>query len=268
MFALLNKFDIFLSISQEKLLEEMIYYQKFYNVTNFDFYDLTAIVKKDWIVRMANLLIERDLNITWQLPSGTRSEAIDDEVVSLLYKSGCRHIIYAPEHGSSFILKKIKKMIKKATMLKSVRGAYKSGIKTKANFIVGFPDEKLRHVLASYVFAVRLAIVGMDDVSFFPFSPYPGSALFERLEKEGKVHLSDEHFFNLVRNPHSYSDHIPDKLMPVLAAIGMGLFYLVNFGLRPYRVIALAKALISRKPETRLEAALLRVVEARHRADT
>ena len=47
--------------------------------------------------------------------------------------------------------------------------------------------------------------------------------------------------------------------MPVLAAIGMGLFYLVSFALRPYRLAALAKAIVSGKPTTRLQAALLRV---------
>ena len=243
----------------EDLLEEVKYYRKLYDVTNFDFYDLTAIVKREWIIRMARLLIDSDLGITWQLPSGTRSEAIDDEVVTLMYRSGCRQVIYAPEHGSDYMLAKIKKKIKKPAMLKSVHAAYLAGITTKANFIVGFPDEKLQHALASYLFAIRLAVAGMDDVSFFPFSPYPGSELFDRLEREGRARLSDEHFLNLLRNRYSYSAHIPSVLMPVLAAIGMGLFYLVSFALRPYRLAALAKAVVSGRPTTRLQAALLRV---------
>lgn len=82
---------------------------KAYNAENFDLYDLTAIILKDWIVEFANELIRRNLPITYQLPSGTRSEAIDEEVVDLLYRSGCRNMNYAPESGSPDTLKAIKR---------------------------------------------------------------------------------------------------------------------------------------------------------------
>src|SRR5262249_33588275 len=160
----------------------------------------------------ARLIIQHKLDITWQLPSGTRSEALDGEVLDLLQRSGCRHIIYAPEHGSTRMLDLIKKRINKDKMEESVRSACSVNIKTKANFIVGFPDETIGYLLSSYVFAVRLAIAGLDDVSFFPFSPYPGSELFDRLRKEGRIDMSDEYFTDLVRNPKSFSQHIPDWL--------------------------------------------------------
>ena len=48
---------------------EMKYYIEKYQITNFDFFDLTAIVRKDWIVRFCKLLIENNLNIIWQLPT-------------------------------------------------------------------------------------------------------------------------------------------------------------------------------------------------------
>jgi radical SAM superfamily enzyme YgiQ (UPF0313 family) len=243
----------------EDVLEEMKYYRKTYDVTNFDFWDLTAIVNRQWIIRMAQLLIENQLDITWQLPSGTRSEAMDEEVLALMYQSGCRQVTYAPEHGSDSVLRKIKKRIKKPAMEKSVRAAYRAGIVTKANFIVGFPDETIRDTLASYRYAIRLARSGMDDVSFFPFSPYPGSELFVRLEEEHRAVLSDDHFFDLVRDRKSYSAHIPDFLLPILTTIGMILFYSVSFALRPKRMLSLARAIVSRKPTTRLQTAILRL---------
>jgi radical SAM superfamily enzyme YgiQ (UPF0313 family) len=247
----------------EEVLAEMKHYIEKYQVTNFDFYDLTAIIRKEWTLAMARLIIASNLNITWQLPSGTRSEALDAEVLSLLYQSGCRQIIYAPEHGSTHILQLIKKKISKKHMLSSVRSAYLTNIKTKANFIVGFPDEEFKHVLASYGFAIQLAFAGLDDVSFFPFSPYPGSALFNRLRAEGRIDMSDDYFYKLIRNPISYSTHLANWLLPILALTGIGLFYTVSFLLRPRRVYHLAKALLTRKPHTRLDAALIRVMEGR-----
>jgi radical SAM superfamily enzyme YgiQ (UPF0313 family) len=247
----------------EDVLAEMVEYKKYYNVTNFDFYDLTAIVQKEWTVQMARLIIDNDLQITWQLPSGTRSEALDREVVDLLYRSGCRNIIYAPEHGSTDMLDRIKKRINKKNMLHSVRGACLANIKTKANFIVGFPDETIGHVFSSYLFAMRMAMAGLDDVSFFPFSPYPGSALFNRLKDEGLIDMSDQYFTNLITNPTSFTRHLPAWLLPFLAFIGIALFYSTSFLLRPQRVYHLARAIWTKRPQTRLHSALLRVIRAR-----
>src|ERR1700720_4470089 len=76
----------------EQVLAEIKTYIRDYRATNFDFYDLTMIIKKEWIKEFCRLLIAEGLEITWQLPSGTRSEAIDEEVAGLLFASGCRTI--------------------------------------------------------------------------------------------------------------------------------------------------------------------------------
>ena len=71
-----------------------------FNVTSFEFYDLTAIIKKEWIISFCDELKARKLNnITWQLPVGTRSEALDSETLQAIYDTGCCFITYAPESG-------------------------------------------------------------------------------------------------------------------------------------------------------------------------
>lgn len=242
----------------ELLLAEMKRWIKEYNVTNFDFYDLTAILKKDWIITMANLIIESGLKITWQLPVGTRSEVLDEDVVGLLYESGCRHLTYAPESGSEYMLKQIKKKINKKAMLHSIRVAYKAGIKTKAHLLVAFPDESFKHVMQSYGFAIRLAFVGLHDLAFSPFSPYPGSELSEKLLKEGKIAYSDNYFYSLVENRESFSQHLPTWSLKPLCTGGMILFYGMSFLLRPVRILSLIKAVWSNQAQTKLDAALIR----------
>ena len=51
-------------------LDEMESYIKQYGAENFSFYDLTAIVKRSWIITFCNLVLERGTKFTWQLPSG------------------------------------------------------------------------------------------------------------------------------------------------------------------------------------------------------
>ena len=168
------------------VVDEMQSYMDKYGVENFDFYDLTAIVKKSWIKAFCQELIDRDLNITWQLPAGTRSEAIDNEVADLLARAGHRNIVYAPESGSPRILELIKKRIKVPRMLESMRASVRSGMSVKLNMITGFPDETLFDLWLTLVFLVKCAWIGVDDVTFAVFSPYPGSALFDRLREEGR----------------------------------------------------------------------------------
>jgi hypothetical protein len=92
-----------------KVVDEIQHYVENYGARNFPFQDLTAIVKKQWIVDFCQELLDRKLEITWQLPSGTRSEAIDAEVADLLRRSGMSNMAYAPESGSETTRRLIKK---------------------------------------------------------------------------------------------------------------------------------------------------------------
>ena len=82
------------------VVAEIKHYIAKYGASNFDFQDLTAVIRKTWIVEFCQRLLAEGLSITWQLPSGTRSEALDEEVLRLLVRSGCTNITYAPESGS------------------------------------------------------------------------------------------------------------------------------------------------------------------------
>ena len=249
----------------EAVVDEMADYVAKYQATNFDFYDLTAIVKKQWIVEFCNLIIERGLKITWQFPSGTRTEALDDEVTKLLFASGCKFITYAPESGSEEMLTRIKKKISKPKMLQSMRDAVRNGLNVKASLILGFPDEKLKHALQTFGYIFRMSVIGIRDVSVFPFSPYPGSALFEDLHRQGHIVLNDAYFLALSQGtaslPGSDASGLKQSYSPralgLLCLFGMALFYSVSFLTRPGRLVTLVKNLRNNAQESRLERSLL-----------
>jgi anaerobic magnesium-protoporphyrin IX monomethyl ester cyclase len=247
--------------SPRAVLEEIKKYMEQYGATNFDFYDLTAIVKRDWIIEFCKLLIEEDLKITWQLPSGTRSEAIDFEVSSYLFRSGCRIINYAPESGSSEELHRIKKMVKTTRMLDSMRGAHKAGLQIKVNFIFGLPESSWRDVFATLGFITKLALVGVEDIGAFPFSPYPGSALFERLRANGRIRLDEEYFRHLLAytdpaNSISYCENFDSRTLSGINMFAMYYFYGLSFLFRPTRFLKLVGGLFTRDNSTKLTMAL------------
>ena len=258
--------------SPAAVVDEMERYVDLYDIENFDFHDLTAIVKRSWIIEFCQLLIERELNITWQLPSGTRSEAIDAEVCELLARTGCAYMNYAPESGSERTLERIKKKIDKQRMLDSMRNAVEKCICVKANFILGFPHETLKDVVQTYWFAIKMSWLGIHDASFFPFSPYPGSQLFRDVLARGEITLDDEYFYSLSqytdpRYAKSYAPKFSKNRLRLLCLLGMALFYSVNYLRRPGRFLSLLNQLKTDSGTTKLSSSILRVLKKREQLE-
>lgn len=260
-----------LARSPLNVVEEMEEYIRRYSIENFDFYDLTAIVRKDWIIEFCNLLIQRRLNITWQLPSGTRTEALDGMVTELLFKSGCRNISYAPESGSPQTLTLIKKKVNLDAMIRSMKASISNNINIKANIIIGFPHETMKNIVETYKFIIRMAITGVHDVSVWTFSAYPGSEIFDNLIKKDIINseFSDNYFTSLL----SYSDlsravswnaYFSDKQLNYLRFLGLALFYFVSYVLRPFRLVKNIRNIIRHKPKSRLEMITLKAL-SRHK---
>ena len=105
------------------LINQIKYYIKEYQITGLQFYDLTIIVKKQWIMEFCEALKENNINLEWSLPSGTRSEALDLEVLQSLASVNLKYLVYAPESGSAETLKAIKKKVKIPRMEQSIKYA-------------------------------------------------------------------------------------------------------------------------------------------------
>ena len=224
---------------------------------------------RDWIVSFCEMLLDSDLDIKWSLPSGTRSEAIDEEVAGLLFAAGCQALTYAPESGSPTTLNRVKKSIKLPKMLQSMRGCVRQGIILKANMIFGFPGQTVREVWESLVFVAKMAFVGVHDVAIFPFVPYPGSELFEALVSSGRIEKHDEQYeqflinniYNQIRGMRSWSEHFSSRTLQFLTVGGMLYFYLLMFSFRPWRIVQTIGRLVRGDHTTMFERAIRGVIE-------
>ena len=229
-----------ISRDPDLLLDEMAYYQQKYDVTNFDFYDLTAIVNKRWIKAFCQKILDRGLEFTWQLPSGTRIEALDGEVAELLYRSGCRNVSYSVESGSPTVLERIKKKIDPEHFLHTLRESAARGLNVKCNVIFGFPHETYGEVAETFRFIARMGLTGAHDLSTWAFIPYPGSELFAQLRSEGKITL-DEAYYDSLRsyadtaNTQSHSEHFSSVALKRIRIAGQVLFYGLSWVRRPWR---------------------------------
>jgi len=217
----------------DDLVAEIESHIKRYDITSLQFYDLTAITKKPWTVAFCTKLIERGIKLRWSLPSGTRSEALDEEVLGLLKQTGCDYLVYAPESGSPDTLKKIKKRVSLARLTESVMAAKRLGIVVRTNLIIGFPHETRRNVFETIRYGLYLAIRGADEVSINIFSPYPGTEIFAELQRTGGVRLSDDYFLALTSLNSDFTSLNPLTVNPRMGARELA-FYRIGFMLLNY----------------------------------
>ncbi|OGQ59332.1 MAG: hypothetical protein A3G92_03860 [Deltaproteobacteria bacterium RIFCSPLOWO2_12_FULL_38_8] len=247
--------------SPEDVIKEIKFYIQRYNVSNFDFYDLTAIIRKDWILSFCQLLIREKIKITWQLPSGTRSEAIDSEVAALLYESGCRNLSFAPESGSERLLKIIKKKIQLSRMYESMKSCVKNKLSIKANIICGFPEETFFDLIKTYKLILKMAWIGIDDMSVNQFTPYPGSELFEKLIKENQLKMDETYFESLtlyssMTKAYSFNKNMPNFTIISFKFISTFTFYAISMLIYPKKFIRLVQNILQGTETTRMEKTL------------
>lgn len=244
----------------DDVLDEMQHAVDTYGAENFDFYDLTAILKREWLIAFCTKMKERGLRVTWQIPSGTRSEALDAEVLGLLAETGVRHIVYAPESGSPAVLKRVKKRASLDRMKGSMTAAARAGLSVKCNLIVGFPDETWDEALETVRLCRDLAVLGATDVNIGPFCPYPGSALYGQLADD--IGPIDDGYFDMLAmysdlaHTRSWSKHMTHRQVTLARFLGMTEFYGLSFLRRPARFLELPRNVATGDHRTRLDRAL------------
>jgi len=254
--------------SPQLVFDEMVMYLEKYNVANFDLYDLTAIIKKDWIVEFTDIIFASDYTFTWQIPSGTRSEALDAEVVDRLWRSGCRNMNYAPESGSPEVLKRIKKKVSLPKLVESMKAAIKRDLNVKINMIFAFPEDTWGQLISNFMFGIRCAWLGVNDSSFIPYVPYPGSELYEQLAGENKIEpMSDAYFNSLIpfsdlAFAKSYNPLFKDRHLVWIRYLYFAVFYGTMFLRRPSRAFGIITNMLSGKQASRGEE-ILRNIMAR-----
>jgi radical SAM superfamily enzyme YgiQ (UPF0313 family) len=242
--------------SPKLVADEMELYKNKYAVSNFDFQDLTAMIQRRWIIEFSRELVERKLDVTWQLPSGTRAEVFDQEVASALYAAGLRLLSFAPESGSPKMLQLVKKQVDLDKMLNSMRIALGVGFKLSCFIVIGFPGETVETLHETMLLIRKMARLGVHDIAVSKFVPYPGSKLFKDLQASGRIKLDDDFFimpmdFYTSRAP-SFVDGITSRRLYFTMLWMFVNFYAISFLMRPWRVLEAVVAVATGHEETRL----------------
>ena len=192
----------------DEIISEMVYLNKKYNITHFDFLDdLPFGGKKNKMLKFCNKLAP--LNFSWT--SDYRVNCVDRDVITAMKKANCKYIYFGIESGSLRILK----MINRNMTIEMAENAFslcnEIGISTMAGFIAGFPTETEEDLKLTIKVMKKLKPT-LTRVT--KFVPYPGGELYEKsIEMGFKLPKKTEGFADLgdYVNEGINISSIPDK---------------------------------------------------------
>ena len=123
-----------------------------------------------------SMVMESNLEFVWGCQM--RLGVLKEEDIDLMYKAGCRWILFGIESGSPQMIRKIKKGIDLSLAKPTIDYCEKIGITVQASFIIGFPDETPAEMQQTIDFALSLhASLPVLNILI----PAPNSEVYSRL---------------------------------------------------------------------------------------
>src|SRR5215468_7499800 len=142
--------------SPEHMIAEMRRVKQTYGINSFELVHDMFTVDRKRVVAFCEALLACDEKFYWG--SSARTDCIDEELIELMARAGCRGIFFGIESGSARMQKVIDKGLDLVESAARVRACDKSKIKTAVSLIVGFPEETkedLRSTIGFFMDALR-----------------------------------------------------------------------------------------------------------------
>ena len=142
-------------------------------IHEFLIYDDTFTVVKKRVKDICKLLLENKLDVGFDIRA--RVDTVDEEMIMLLKKAGCRGIHYGIEAGTEKILKVLNKGIDLKRAKEVFRLTKKYKMQTLAYFMIGSPTETIDDINETFRVCRWLE---PDFVHMTILTPFPGTPIY------------------------------------------------------------------------------------------
>jgi radical SAM superfamily enzyme YgiQ (UPF0313 family) len=142
--------------SPAHMIAEMRRVKQTYGVSSFELVHDMFTVDRKRVAAFCEALLESKEEFTWGCSA--RTDCIDEELIALMARAGCRGIFFGIETGSSHMQKIIDKGLELNDSAERIRACDNFKIKTAVSLMAGFPEETmsdLRETAAFFVDSLR-----------------------------------------------------------------------------------------------------------------
>ena len=174
-----------LARSAERVLEEIRYYMEKYRIMDFHIQDENFAIDRKRVETICKTLINENYGITFCFPSGLKMETLDEELLDLMIRAGCRYFSLSPESGSKHVLELMNKTANIEKVPALIHKASSAGTRTCAFFVAGYPGESQKDRKETRAYIRRLARQGVDEIIMPILTPFPGTASMEEKSLQG-----------------------------------------------------------------------------------
>jgi radical SAM superfamily enzyme YgiQ (UPF0313 family) len=218
--------------SAANVVDEVQEFHDRHGITHFIFVDDTLTTRKDRILEMCRLLVERKLDITWE--GWTHVNTVSQDLLIAMHEAGLRRLSFGIESGNAEVLHSLKKN----SSLEKIRNAYamakKAGLETRGSVILGLPGDTKATVNETIDFVVGLR--DCDHAYFNIAMPYPGTEIrAQALAGEMGTRLLTEDYSELRRQGQKVVMEVNDLDTETLLRLQRKAY--LRFWLTPRRIV-------------------------------
>jgi len=188
--------SVFRARRSPEVIEEISELVKNYKIKEIKFFDDNFTFDQARVYEICDLLDKSKLKISWSCVA--HAARVNKDLLIRMRRSGCWQVVYGMESGNQSILDSMCKPLTLEQSCQAAKFTRQAGINVRATFILGFPGETKSTLNETLNFAKKLKI---DTASFYVFSPYPGSEIFEELKNKGEIIHSDYRYYQLIVDP-------------------------------------------------------------------
>lgn len=151
------------------------------------FDDDTFNVGKQRMLEFCGQIIERGLNnVPWAIMA--KADLMDEEILDKMKEAGLFAVKYGIESAAQDLVDRCGKCLDLKKAERMILYTKSLGIKVHLTFSFGLPGETKETIQRSIDYALRL---DPQSVQFSIVTPFPGTVLFDQLDREGRIVTKD-----------------------------------------------------------------------------
>lgn len=173
--------------SDQKVLEDIKYYQDRYGKLNIFFADDNFAANPIRLRKLCQAMIDHKLVRSWS--AQVRLDLAErPEDIKLMRQAGCERVYIGYESTNDESLAAMGKKLVYEDMKRYTKVFHNEGIMIHSMWVLGFDTDDLATVKKTVRTSIHL---GIETTQFLILVPIPGSALFERFQEEGRIFCHD-----------------------------------------------------------------------------
>lgn len=217
--------------SMENVLNEIDTMVDDYQIDELYFEDDNFTVNKKRAKQILTAVRQRHPRLNIKFANGLRADKVDKELLLEIKSAGAYWVGFGVESGSPRVLNLMKKKLDLDAAMKNIKLASELGLKTGANFIIGYPGETLRDVLTSIRYFKSL---DLDSIAIVNLVPFPGTEAHRVCEANGYLTSVaknyDNYYFGIVKiKTLIRTPHLSPFMLRALVSYAYFTFYILSW---------------------------------------